>query len=512
MRPLINPARLVPSLLSGGGICILEVGITPLVNGQAYIDVVFATAQDDTTWDTQCSVVNTTDATPLNIWPGIITAKTTTGFRLQLNGAPDTGNYSLHWSITPGPPMASGYSLSGPSSGAISVASTNFTVTLVGGGVASPVTVTPSAGGGGGTFTPASVTLTTAASSATFTYTPASYGAKTISATNDGGLTNPGSLIYTSVVTAYTLTGPSSGEVSVASTNFTVALPAGGAVIGTVTVTPSSGGGGGTFTPPTVALTTAAPSGTFTYTPATTGAKTISVTNNGGLTNPGNITYTSNPPAFSIWHDSSVNVNHATQSVPAKCPVIVANVINSLPVVRFTSAGLSGMDLTAAISGAPDWTIFAVAKVASSSVDLTGLAGGSGTGLPRAAWLEHTTGSLATVFGGNAYKVTATIASFHVFTMSTVSGLAVDGTTGGGFWFGGTGADANFDAIGRSAANYSDGDIAELIIYNIALSGTDRANIEKYLGTKYAITVAGGTSALPNTVANLKGWWKADAP
>jgi hypothetical protein len=38
----------------------------------------------------------------------------------------------------------------------------------------------------------------------------------------------------------------------------------------------------------------------------------------------------------------------------------------------------------------------------------------------------------------------------------------------------------------------------------------DRANVEKYLGTKYGITVAGGTAVDPSTVAGLQGWWKAD--
>jgi hypothetical protein len=64
-------------------------GITQLVNGQAYIDVVFDHTQTDNTWIfVECAVVNTTDSTPLNIWPGIITVNLATGFRLQLNGCP----------------------------------------------------------------------------------------------------------------------------------------------------------------------------------------------------------------------------------------------------------------------------------------------------------------------------------------------------------------------------------------------------------------------------------------
>jgi hypothetical protein len=94
------------------------------------------------------------------------------------------------------------------------------------------------------------------------------------------------------VATGYSFTGDVGGSISVPSLPFTVALtPAGGMVAGTVTITPSDGGAGGTFTPSTVALTTAAPSSTFTYTPISTGNKTISVTNGGTLTDPGSLVY-----------------------------------------------------------------------------------------------------------------------------------------------------------------------------------------------------------------------------
>jgi hypothetical protein len=280
--------------------------LTQLIIGQNYIDVTFDTEQVDNTWIfLDCSVLNTTDPDPLNIAPGITTIKTSTGFRLYLNGMPDSNNYFLSWAISgvnippPVPHPATSYTLTGPSSGGISADSAAFTVALPAGGtVASPVTVTPSAGGGGGVFTPASVSLTTGSPSATFVYTPASYGAKTISTTNDGSLADPASVAFTCVATTYTLTGPSSGLVSVASTNFTVALPAGGVLLATVTVTPheSGIGTGGTFTPTTVNLTTGAPSATFTFTPGSSGTKTISATNNGGLTDPANLTYTVSAP------------------------------------------------------------------------------------------------------------------------------------------------------------------------------------------------------------------------
>lgn len=90
---------------------------------------------------------------------------------------------------------------------------------------------------------------------------------------------------------AVTMSGPTSGPNGVASSNFTVG--ANGSITGTVIVTPSDAGAGGTFAPTTVSINSGTPTGTFTYTPATLGAKTISATNNGGLANPTSITYMS---------------------------------------------------------------------------------------------------------------------------------------------------------------------------------------------------------------------------
>ena len=93
-----------------------------------------------------------------------------------------------------------------------------------------------------------------------------------------------GSGVAPSPATAYTLTGPSSGTSGSPSSAFTV--QASGSLSAAVTVTPSDGGNGGTFSPTTVTLAAGNnSSATFTYTPASTGSKTISTTNSGSLTN-----------------------------------------------------------------------------------------------------------------------------------------------------------------------------------------------------------------------------------
>lgn len=89
----------------GGGTdtAISASAVTSLVWGQDYIDVTF-TPQGDANWKfVELNVVNMDDIDPLNIWPGIITSKTPSGFRLHLSGVPNTDNYFLHWAIAGAP-------------------------------------------------------------------------------------------------------------------------------------------------------------------------------------------------------------------------------------------------------------------------------------------------------------------------------------------------------------------------------------------------------------------------
>ena len=111
-----------------------------------------------------------------------------------------------------------------------------------------------------------------------------------------GPLDTSGNFRSYGAATLITFFGPSGGAELVPSTNFTVG--ADGSITGTVTVTPSDGGAGGTFTPTTVNISSGSPTATFIYTPpAGSATLTISVTNNGGLTNPASIPYTVNAPA-----------------------------------------------------------------------------------------------------------------------------------------------------------------------------------------------------------------------
>ena len=492
-----------------------DTGTIPLVNGQSYIDVVFPTAKPNANWVfTELRILNTVDSTPLNIWPGIVSSKTATGFRLQLNGTPDSNNYVLQWTtneITTAPVPATNYGLSGPATGAPGIPAT-FTVSLpINTTVTGILIVTPDDGGAGGTFTPASVGLTTAGPMATFTYRPASAGAKTISVTNNGGLIDPASVIITAAyATTYSLTGPASGIGLTPSTNFTVGLLAGTSVAAPVTVTPHDGGAGGTFTPTSVSITTGAPSATFTYTPTSAGTKTISVTNSGSLTNPGNLSYVVTVPfdpssvagmrlwlkadalpvvadgtPVTAWNDSSGNGYNLSN---LGSPTYRINVVNGKPVVRF---GGSDAMISAATSIVQPNTVFIVAKQTSKANNcyLWSTTVGQITGLDTSGHhliYAGTTGLNDSVDHSGA---------FHVFTGEFAGG---PGFLGNAYVDGvqtippsvniGT---ASVGQVGLmspvSGSALGIGDIAEVLVYNTALAPPDRPNIENYLKAKYAI-------------------------
>jgi hypothetical protein len=370
--------------------------------------------------------------------------------------------------------------------------------------------VTPHDGGAGGTFTPASVGLTTAGSSATFTYTATSAGAKTISVTNDGGLIDPANITFTAAyATTYTLVGPSGGETGTPSTNFTVALPVGSSVPAPVTVTPSAGGGGGTFTPATVSITTGAPSATFTYTPASGGTKTISVTNSGGLTDPGSLSYVATVPfdpstiaglklwlkadsmavadgtLLTAWNDSSSNAYNLGNGGGAQRPTFKTNIVNGKPVVRFDGVA-NRMFNAVGIGVSQPNDVFVVAKGNVSAMH-TGLLWAS----TQQMLILQTSGNLYMFAGivlqdsanhGGAFHVFNavfnSVASYGIVDSSVVTGPATAG-----------GAIVGNVYIMSDATNtyFSTGDYAELLIYNSALSAPDRTNVVNYLKTKYGI-------------------------
>ena len=245
--------------------------------------------------------------------------------------------------------------------------------------------------------------------------------------------------IGTAAATALTLTGPTTGTVGTASTNFTVA--ANGSLSANVTVTPSSGGGGGTFSPATLTLTSAATSGTFTYTATTTGAKTISVTNSGSLANPSAVTFTASaagdttPPTLT----GAITIGTVTStSITMSWPAGADNVaVTSYEVSKDSGAtwiDTSGTGLSYIFTGLAASTSYGLrvrAKDAAGNVSTPALAATQSTSAAGGATLtssalKNNTGALHLSAAFEAFVLNATTGALIV----RKSGLTSHATTG----------------------------------------------------------------------------------
>lgn len=238
---------------------------------------------------------------------------------------------------TSGP--ATAVTFGGPTSGVTGVTSTNFTVGA-NGAITGSVTVTPSDGGGGGSFSPTSVAISSGAPTATFTYTPGTSGTKTLTVTNNGGLTNPSSISYVaSPSCTVSLTAPAldHGLIARASNNFTVSIT--GTHAG-LTVTPSDGSGG-SFSPSSVSLSTGTPSATFTYTPQTSGSKTVAcTTNDAAIAAPTSVAFRADNPQFYI----SATGNDSNDGQSTSTPWLTAGKIASYGAFRGATYSFRGGD------------------------------------------------------------------------------------------------------------------------------------------------------------------------
>lgn len=184
------------------------------------------------------------------------------------------------------------------------------------------------------------------------------------------------------------------------------------------------------------------------------------------------------------WDDESGNGGHQTQATDSLRPTLQTGEVNSLPVVRF-----DGSDdyLSGSITADASFTAFFVVKkqsaagAASRAVAFWGgvaeLYTNTGDG---SGWLWYD--GTVRVFGGTATNWTC-ITLKHTDTSNMTPYL--NGTAGTTF----NPADSvsTQTALNLSRFDEGDYDVAEVILYDTALSDTDRGNVEAYLSSKYAL-------------------------
>jgi hypothetical protein len=202
--------------------------------------------------------------------------------------------------------------------------------------------------------------------------------------------------------------------------------------------------------------------------------------------------------AVGTWADSSANANDAMQATAANKPTFKTNIVNGKPVVRFDGVN-DYLNLPNAFSGLTAAEVFIVLRLANDppAVDTkTGLwtfgSDAQNTHFP------YTDGVVYDQFGTTARKNTGDpttdfAAAFRLYNVVSQAGEwtsrinttqhyttatnTVGFTTAPLLGYGNVGG-GNY---------YLDGDVAEALLYDSVLSGSNRASVENYLNGKYAL-------------------------
>lgn len=194
--------------------------------------------------------------------------------------------------------------------------------------------------------------------------------------------------------------------------------------------------------------------------------------------------------AVSSWTDSSGNGFNATQATGSYQPLYKTNILNSHPIIRF-----DGPDDILTLSyplTETNYTVFLVINIRQESA-LGWIFGSSGW---DSMILRQNTST--TLWWGTSSALRASIvftpATWSLFD-GTKNGTAFDARTNGASL---VTVDEQTDPVSQiwaiagpdTTSSYRSAlDVAEIIVYNGALSNADRYNVELYLGTKYGLTL-----------------------
>ena len=249
---------------------------------------------------------------------------------------------------------------------------------------------------------------------------------------------------------------------------------------------------------------------TWTFTTATSGSSPIPTTGL-GVWFKADAGITLNGSTVSEWADQSGNGNNATQPVVGAQPTVASGAINGLPAVNF--AGSANMQFNLPVNGLTGMTIFMVNANAASYT-------GGSDGVDNAPLFWDETADWGTVhlspfeqsvnwaFGtGQVNNTPSYTRPASIGTAFTLTDVVKNGTTEN-LYVGGTlvatqtgvlGTIANTQSTGNLGVGYLstpwNGQIAEVIVYTVALTDAQRQQVEQYLTSRY---FPGGSSAPPS--------------
>lgn len=215
---------------------------------------------------------------------------------------------------------------------------------------------------------------------------------------------------------------------------------------------------------------------------------------------------TLNGSLVETWKDKSGNNRNATASGTAR-PTLTGSALNGRSVVTFDGTA-NQMQIDGTFLVTSNATIFAVARRTSGGFGAVITSKGTGDTSPS---LQHASGSWQINHAGNLSVIGAQ-AGYAVLsgtisagaTAAFANGLLQDSDASSGS----LASDATKTYIGtyRAAiANVLAGEIAEIIVYNTALSTADRARVEAYLAQRWGIT---GVHAAATSASDPVGYWR----
>ncbi|MEV6521079.1 LamG-like jellyroll fold domain-containing protein [Longispora sp. NPDC051575] len=198
---------------------------------------------------------------------------------------------------------------------------------------------------------------------------------------------------------------------------------------------------------------------------------------------------TVNGSSVSNWADQSGGGHHAVMATPARQPQLVQNAVNGQPALRFN--GAQSMYFPSPVNPFT-FSVFVVGKNSKSSGYSMILGPGGNYPNNQMRW-ENSNQALFVGLGNNMPVCTSTIGNNKVYhaLSARYDGNTMrvyrDGVLKSSHTFS-TNTGWTLVSIGSWFSSYfMVGDLAEVIVYQSALSDADRTATDNYLRTKYAL-------------------------
>lgn len=205
-------------------------------------------------------------------------------------------------------------------------------------------------------------------------------------------------------------------------------------------------------------------------------------------------TITLNSNTVSSWNDKSGNGYHVSQSTATNQPTYTYSALNSKNVVRFDGANDVLTNTTdTPVGGSTNRTVFVVFNHNSGIIKYPFVLGNS-TSTGQAFGISQ---EIAVRVNSGSRKWSTAVDSTHAIVTIVLDGTS---TTDLSAWKNGSSLTVSSTAVqtintaagfiignGPSGGNLQ-GDVAEIIVYNSALSTSDRQSVESYLSTKWGIS------------------------